>query len=349
MKTPNIFDFATSELSQDAALCWLLSWASPEYTSHPSGLQNVGTALLKKIFLAANRPWVESIKSLKIKPQDGRADIICLINNQIALIIEDKVGTKAHGNQLENYKAHVRKKYGHPEENIICAYIQTGDQCEYKKVSDAGYVRILRKDLLEILETTTNTTSDILTGFTEKLRKKENKVQSYKTLPLEEWEENSWIGFYTELRELLGTGHWDKVPNPAGGFFGFWWGKHRMENCQVYLQLEKNDLCLKISVTEQKLRSTLRNDWYKKVVKNSSSHQLKFQRPDRFGHGQCMTFAVSEKDYRAAHTDGIIDLEGTIKNLQAAKAILEKCIENTTPTNSESSSKESQEPSLNAS
>ena len=29
--TPNLFSFATSELSQDAFICWLLSWAKSEY------------------------------------------------------------------------------------------------------------------------------------------------------------------------------------------------------------------------------------------------------------------------------------------------------------------------------
>lgn len=336
MKTPNIFDFATSELSQDAALCWLLSWASPEYKLHPSGLQNIGTELLKKIFLAANRSWVQSITSLKIKTQDGRTDILCHINNEIVLIIEDKVGTKEHHDQLERYKSHAKKKYKCTEENIIGAYIQTGDQCEYKKVSDAGYAKILRKDLLEILEkTTTNATSDILTSFTENLRKREDEVKSYKTLPLDKWTRNSWIGFYTELRELLGTGHWDYVPNPSGGFVGFWWGKHKMENCNVYLQLEKEHLCFKISVTEPKLRSKLRNDWHRKVAKNSSGHELTFHRPERFGNGQCMTFAIAEKEYRAKHQDETLDIKKTIQNLQAAKKILEKCIESATSTDSE--------------
>ena len=31
MTTPNLFKFATSELSQDAFICWLLSWAKKDY------------------------------------------------------------------------------------------------------------------------------------------------------------------------------------------------------------------------------------------------------------------------------------------------------------------------------
>lgn len=31
MTNPNLFKFATSELSQDAFICWLLSWAEKDY------------------------------------------------------------------------------------------------------------------------------------------------------------------------------------------------------------------------------------------------------------------------------------------------------------------------------
>ncbi len=31
MEKPNLFSYATSELSQDAFIAWLLAWASPEY------------------------------------------------------------------------------------------------------------------------------------------------------------------------------------------------------------------------------------------------------------------------------------------------------------------------------
>ena len=34
-KTPNLFDFATSELSHDAFIAWLLSWADPAFEDEP--------------------------------------------------------------------------------------------------------------------------------------------------------------------------------------------------------------------------------------------------------------------------------------------------------------------------
>ena len=33
--TPNLFDFATKELSQDAVICWLIAWADADATEGP--------------------------------------------------------------------------------------------------------------------------------------------------------------------------------------------------------------------------------------------------------------------------------------------------------------------------
>lgn len=44
-KTPNIFDFATSELSQDAFLCWLIAWADSSQIENDETLNNCACAL----------------------------------------------------------------------------------------------------------------------------------------------------------------------------------------------------------------------------------------------------------------------------------------------------------------
>ena len=49
-KHPSLFKFASSELSQDAFICWLLSWASPENKDKDPGLHNCGLELIKAFF-----------------------------------------------------------------------------------------------------------------------------------------------------------------------------------------------------------------------------------------------------------------------------------------------------------
>ena len=42
--TPNLFDYATKELSQDAFFCWLLAWADEECRDADSTLHALGAA-----------------------------------------------------------------------------------------------------------------------------------------------------------------------------------------------------------------------------------------------------------------------------------------------------------------
>jgi len=49
METPNLFDFATKELSQDAFKCWLASWANPLCRMIDNSLHQTATLFLESI------------------------------------------------------------------------------------------------------------------------------------------------------------------------------------------------------------------------------------------------------------------------------------------------------------
>ena len=55
MKKPNLFDYATSELSQDAFICWLLKWSNPEYIEVSKELHLCGIEILKAFFNKHNK------------------------------------------------------------------------------------------------------------------------------------------------------------------------------------------------------------------------------------------------------------------------------------------------------
>ena len=103
-KSPNLFSFATKELAQDAAIAYILDWANPEYrNSHPT-LRKMGAAmlkaLLKTIFNARSDSViprieteqadmiqrlindVDSIRSLEVKTQFERVDILVRIKDE---------------------------------------------------------------------------------------------------------------------------------------------------------------------------------------------------------------------------------------------------------------------------
>ena len=59
---PNIFSFATSELSQDAMFTWLLSWADSKYQQHDASLHAVALSFVR-LLTGINDLEVSSIKS----------------------------------------------------------------------------------------------------------------------------------------------------------------------------------------------------------------------------------------------------------------------------------------------
>ena len=93
---PNIFNYATGELTNDAMICWMLDWAN----SYDERYKNLSQDILR-LFTGDEDLYVESVK---IKRQYKNIDIIVEINNSHVIVIEDKVYTSHHSNQLERYR-----------------------------------------------------------------------------------------------------------------------------------------------------------------------------------------------------------------------------------------------------
>ena len=327
---PNLFQFATSELSQDAFLCWLLSWADAEHGKECHYLNMVSKNLLTLIYQRANAKLPTEFSTVEVRKQDGNIDILCIVNCETAILIEDKVGTKQHSDQLARYKDHVFNKLGFTADKVIPVYIQTGDQSDYHEVSKHGYLVLERRDLLNILEADSGKAakekSDILGDFSDNMRRIENEVQSFLTLPPKKWSWNSWKGFYTSLQNTLQDGNWDYVANPSGGFLGFWWYFDGTNEFELYLQLEQEKFCFKILVNDDEKRRGLREYWHKQIVLKCPDHGLKVKRPDRFGNGKYMTVAILEQEFRVIDGNGLINMNETLKIIQSAQSVLDDCL-----------------------
>ena len=134
-KSNNLFNFATSELSQDAFLCWSLNWLSvKEDTEDP--YYKHGKAMLD-LFLGEHKKDI--YKEVEVLKQFNRIDVLVLFkdnqDNQYALIIEDKTNTSEHNEQIEKYKEKLNEelskrqdiKYKNLTENqIYTTYVKTG-------------------------------------------------------------------------------------------------------------------------------------------------------------------------------------------------------------------------------
>jgi hypothetical protein len=74
MNKPNLFNWATSELSQDAFISWLLCWAN--YPDDPQ-LYNTAKYLISK--LTSNE--VNQFEKVEVVKQRYNIDILCVVDN----------------------------------------------------------------------------------------------------------------------------------------------------------------------------------------------------------------------------------------------------------------------------
>jgi hypothetical protein len=128
MDTPNLFDFATSELSQDAFLCWLMSWSQESHRSLNKPLHDAAVDFVAMIFNVNGYP-VPTIEKIDIIRQFQALDILAIVNDKYAILIEDKTYTENHSNQLKRYREAITAT--HPDKIQLPIYFKIVDQSSY--------------------------------------------------------------------------------------------------------------------------------------------------------------------------------------------------------------------------
>ena len=86
----NIFQFATSELSQDAFISWSVNWFNNRKKPR---LTEMSKELLR-LFAG-----IEKVESVDVFKQYKKIDVLLIVNGNVAVIIEDKTFTSAHNSQ----------------------------------------------------------------------------------------------------------------------------------------------------------------------------------------------------------------------------------------------------------
>lgn len=308
---PNLFTWATSELSQDAFICWLLSWGDIKYKNEK--LYPIAVYFIQK--LTDNK--IKSIVNVEVKKQINGIDILCKINNEFMILIEDKTNSSNHSDQLNKYYNYLKKE--HVIENIFPVYLKTGQQSNFDSILEAGYKLFLRADFLDVFEFAKNDdiTDTIFLDFFEHLKKIETDINSFINLPVEQWHWSSWKGFYSYLQTNLNDGHWEYVPQKNGGFIGFHWSWGSKEiGSQIfdyYLQLEHTKFCFKICPNDRDFASETR-DYYRSILyPKAKEHGIEIHQNGRIG--KHMTAAALTESYIKVDEYGVIDLEKTIQGI----------------------------------
>lgn len=230
-KQPNIFDYATSELSQDAFICYLLEFGKNEHKDKKE--YECAKKFLRKCGID------EDVN--KIHTQYKHIDVLVETENCL-LIIEDKTYSSEHGDQILHYVKTLQEddelNNKSTKKTIIACYMKTSDYLhEYKpnisKMKDLGiqeddfkYLSLNRDDILNFIK---DSDDFIFQSFYAHLKNFYN--YSYDKNDLSTWDKSNWFKYLKGLFEQYNIykndgkndyGYCDinsYVPNPSGGFY----------------------------------------------------------------------------------------------------------------------------------
>jgi hypothetical protein len=325
----NLFTWATSELSQDAFLCWILSWADKGAANQNTHMHQGGVSFLNALLSLHGENLPEHAK-VRVRKQVRNIDVVVEINDDRILLIEDKTDTSEHGTQLTRYVNSAQDEY--PGRRILPLFIKTGDQNNYFSSMKAGYKIFLRRDFireLRILEKQCLENA-ILSDFLSSMESRERMTESYKQSRIENWNIHAWKGFFMALQDHFDDLGWDYVSNPAGGFMGAWWHFRDWAGWKTYLQIEEQTLCVKMANWKEKpdssTRAQMRDKWFHALKGAGEESSLPIVKPARHGNGATMTAAhigPARQWIRADH-EGNVDLPSTIQFLREAMLVVDK-------------------------
>ena len=209
----NLFSFATSELSQDAFICWCLNWINyPNEILYPMA-KDIFSNLLEEKDLENEK--------IEILRQYKKIDVLVILkNSKIAYIIEDKTYTSEHSEQIKRYRENIQNDFKEEINNIKTVYFKTGFwfSDDYKTTSDENKVnkKIDREDFLKILNKYKgkNPILDDYCEHFERVTKDEEKEKNYLINEEEIKEKGYWglniskssISQYQFMRDIFKNG-----------------------------------------------------------------------------------------------------------------------------------------------
>lgn len=327
---PNIFSIVPKELVHDGFFTWLLQWADDSNSQFDQELSLVAKDWVKFfIQLKYNIPNIE-IKSVRTWRQWEHIDIIAEINNEFAVIIEDKTNSGEHSEQLERYKEIVNNYYKDSNYKVVFIYLKTGNEslAALKKVKEKDYFIVDRKSILNLFKKG-ETKNEIFIEFKEYLIEIDNQTDSYNSLEnlISNWKAAE--GFYITLQERIKEdSDWRYVPNQTGGFLGFWyhWKWEKASEGNLYIQIENAfeygiKLVVKIDEWEQDILLLHKILADLKLI--SIRYGLALVKPDRYRAGETSTVAVVENAFPNENKFDVNEFIITLKSLE--KTIDEYC------------------------
>ncbi len=331
---PNIFEYATKELSQDAFLCWLFSYAIKGIDKD----NNIKACAID--FLKSFIPELENEKEIFLtkapEKQFCRVDVLLTVNDKYKIIIEDKTYTHEHDDQLSVYRNCIETKF--PDYTVVGVYYKIGFQSDLRTIKENNYKYFGLKTICSILDRHIDCIdNDIFVDYYNYVKEIENDINRFRTLPINEWNWTQINAFFEYTKSIpYGGMNYDYgyVPNQSGGFYGMWiyndtYSDYNNSKYELYLQCEfveqKINICYKASTQEgSKIDKAVREHfvWENdngKWINNAALYG--FTKPQRYGTGKTVTIGLYKDD------EQITDYLSAEKKINAAIDDFKKMIE----------------------
>ena len=345
--TPNLFDYATKELAQDAALAYILAWSEPAYRELHHGLHRLGTAMLHALLATRiGESVVPTVTSVRVETQVDRIDLLVRINDEyeegLVLLVEDKLDTHEHSEQIARYLETAKKRF--PNREIVPVYVKTGNASRWSLPSEKECGRFLRRDLLDVLDRFPDTGDTVVDNFRAHLQVWEDETNSFRHVHPSKWNYRAMEGFYSELQYRMwkeykwDCGDWLNVPNPAGGFLCFYFAENTIKQkpyeTTMYLQIELgvdvNRLTVRLSEKRGPgIRAPLMYEVLELLTDNARhADAIKVNKAGRFrggGSGAVAEVTFGDREcYLARKDGGIINMEATMQRLDRTRQFVSR-------------------------
>ena len=334
---PNIFDIATKELNQDAFITWLLQFADIKQKETDELLNECGKAFVSQLIKKQLASFNEPIITVNAGRQWENIDVWAEINNKYLIIIEDKIYTSHHSNQLSRYKK-IAEEWcvEHSYEKPICIYLKTGNesQSSLNKIIDEGFAVFNRVDFINLLEQYKKSSNNIFLDFLERLTRIEKSNNEFENKNISEWNGADWQGFFQFLEKEINIINWNYVNNPSNSFWCAVLSWDYWDIYPAYIQIEEGKLCFKISTDPEELdmpenvtRSGIRNQLHNLILSKAKDFNFtNIRRPDKFGSGKYMTVAIIDRENWLGADNSKIDKNAVVNLLTSYREFLKKII-----------------------
>lgn len=186
---PNIFEFATSELSQDAFLCYLMSFGKSDYKNTQE--YKLAHSFLKQLKI---KDGIEEIKR-----QENHIDVL-ILTKSYAIILEDKTFSKEHGEQLKRYNEICKSKYS--DKKVKLLYFKTGYMdIQEKEKFENNEVCIFDIDVISKLMNTYSGNNIIVNMWKEYIKKIANNIVEAKKTIIDVEQLNTYYDLFGTIQK----------------------------------------------------------------------------------------------------------------------------------------------------